>query len=288
MKEIIEYRDVYAPLSKLPVVAALKQNGSVKYLTPANYRTSNIFKIFSTMAKEYQMQGILPPDTTFNVDILIEKMRIELNPYYLHINPRNITTGLPWSSDAMSETYTSLFYDLREVRLNGITYKHKLADISDFTPPEGINPTLPIIIGAFASVNEFLSQCVDIFSRGLSRAVQQIGLYENIPKVNEQFTDEVTITPNLTTTHWDRFDPLGNLGTADRHRDETTSKGSQTTVSKRSANVDAFRQAEIIRNLPNIFTDVIAEIKTLLVDPRTINDMRDWGLAENDYIVEVM
>lgn len=136
----------------------------------------------------------------------------------------------------------------------------------------------------FSDSVQILSQVMNILVARLGRYAKVQAAYNEIPLKNETLDDTATTTPNLTTSYAETFNPINTMSSRDRLKTETTQTGSTQTVTQRSNGVSAKDQADIYKDLPILTAQIVSDIQALLIDPRTINDMIDYGLADGYYI----
>lgn len=206
--------------------------------------------------------------------------------WYIPINPRRLRRITQDNTDFIDFTAGAAAIDIRynakEYLIDGQVIEGKCTIfLYNTTRAQGLKE-----LYAYADCIELVTNVLSIINRNLSRAGALSALYAAIPTVNEQYIDETVITPDITSTSQEQFNPIASVSPANKVTTTNTQKGTQKSVTKRASGVSAKEQADIIRNLPNIYTDCINQIKQLLIDPQCIHDMRDWGLAWGDYIAE--
>lgn len=135
-------------------------------------------------------------------------------------------------------------------------------------------------ITLYADSVAMFNEIMNIINARLDGIKEAVTAYGAIPTVNETDDDTVTTTTKTDNQHADTFDPIGTLSASDRSKTTDTYNSTVTVTSKRSNGVSAKTQADIIKDLPNIYAQCISDIKSLLIDPRTIQDMCDWGLVD--------
>lgn len=271
---------------EIPLDISQTQNGIESHeVTPA--------KFVRTWFKKSGLDVELDP-FGFNVDMFTEELFSKYGEFYLpvrgttllSVNPRlKGDQSVSSLADISNETTTSTL--ALSFKMSATTSKGRSVTISSVCDKVTFFPTLafPVIKAyIYADVYKFYGKLTSILNRATSRAAQLLTAYNAIPTSGEQFTDETVTTPNLETENVNMFDPIKSAGYGMGDRSKVTQKGTQTTTIKRAANISAREQVEIVRNLPNIFTDCMNEIGELLVDPRTVQDMYDWGLADGCWI----
>lgn len=277
-----QFKMLYYKFKKIVPLAAVKQGGTVYNLpiesNAAGYRFDTQ-KIFSTVLKKMQSANLLPTD--INTDTLRDRIMTECGEFYLPISTRNV-----------SEEPFGVFCEVGQQLRAALKYKGILSNGSfiNIDPTDifiATNPApslLDLRVYFYSDWVNFITQACGILCAAYERARTLTTAYGNIPTVNEQYTDETTITPDLTNVTQDNFNPITGTSPANKVTVTTTQKGKQTTTTKKAIGVSAREQAEIVRNLPNIFVEAINEIKQLLIDPRTVQDMFDWNLLGNSYV----
>lgn len=131
---------------------------------------------------------------------------------------------------------------------------------------------------------EIVRDIAQTVANGLEQVAKLYNAYSAIPTANEQFTDETTITPNLTTTSKTNFNPINTISQNISDKSTVTQGGNQKSVTKRATNRTAREQADVVRNIPNLFTQTMSEVAALLISPQAVQDMLDWGQCDYDYI----
>lgn len=226
----------------------------------------------------------------FNGDQFCNSLMAKFGEYYIEVCPRRLIKlslgGLKGDTSAMGGISYSWENDhlMISMRLTTIDIDGKT---NKTTPTIQIIPAIPANpdnVYVFGDIIMLYVQILNIINRHLSRAVELLNAYKAIPIVNETNSDKTIITPNLTTDSMVKFNPVYTAAESTSSHQITSNKGTQTTITERANGVSAKGQADIVRNLPNIFTDCINQIGALLIDPRTIQDMCDWGLGGGSYI----
>lgn len=270
-------KTLYYRFNKILPIAAIKTAAGVtEYpIETQGNQTFDLRALLSGILKSFITQNRMP--ASFNSDYFLEELFRTVGEFYLPINPRRIMSAPKWSGSPQSVTVS---YQASLTFIDGANTRNEQKVFSG-NNPAGVEPTAVYI---YTDWFEFVGDVCKRLARALSRAAELVNAYTAIPAVNEQFTDETVITPDLTSTSQEQFNPIASVSPANKVTTTNTQKGTQKSVSKRASGVSAREQAEIIRNLPNIFTDFITEIKELLVDPRAIQDMCDWQLEYGAYV----
>lgn len=273
METLNNYRTIYLKFKHLDYIAYFIAADDTKISPPLGEGEDRKHNIFT-----YFFRGF---NDDFNKLVLSH-----CSEWYIPINPRRLRRLFTDESDFTSykaDNYgISIKYSAREYLIDGSVIEGK-STVGFYPSSKGQNLKELYV---YADCIDLITNVLSIINRNLSREGVLSKLYAAIPTVNEQLTDETVITPDLTTVTQDNFNPISSTSPANKVTTTITQKGTQTTTTKRALSVTAKQQADIIRNLPNIYTDCVNEIKKLLIDPRCIHDMCDWGLCHNDYVEE--
>ena len=277
------YKTLYYRFDSMVPVAAIRGTDLTNYDTPVEPNSNNLFEystLVSQILKDMQSRGLLP--VTLSTDEYVKEIFREIGGWYVPFNTRRIQVydSATNTGTSASDYGVSLEYTTRLVLADGVPIKKTQQVYGGRTgAPVRMSRTY-----VYSDWVDIMQKTTTLLAHTLEKAKQLVSAYNAIPVVNEQLTDNTTVTPNLISTHKENFDPIGSISAADKIITTNQQTGSHTSISKRARDVSAAAQAEIVRRLPNLFMEFINQIKTILIDPRTIQDMCDWGLDYGVYV----
>lgn len=284
-----DYNTVYMQFSKLRALATLKDTNGKEYDFTLDYGLRENFDInflgaIHSLIDKLAFTGMSADFRNVFTRLLYSKY----GNYYIAVNPRKIIKNYYSGASSLFEVDILNGVAVLKLKAGFVNIDGNIEKVDSSVEQADLpttNITNSLNITAYGDCIEIMQDILQKVADAIFNANKLIAAYVAIPTVNEQFTDETTVTPNLNTENVVQFAPLnGNIASGDRNNIKQT--GNQVTVTKRASGISAKEQAEIVRNLPNIFKDSIEQIGALLINPQTIQDMRDWGLTWGDYIDE--
>lgn len=268
-----DYKTIFYPLTRINPYAGIKINNQLVHEFPITSNAADVENLFRGLIRGCNMPATVDPTQ------LAYSFLSKYRGYYLPVNPRFTVSRyrdfLTYDTDGLKIEEYLTGIDGRTTKV-----KSRIAAAPVLPPEYNLNNVV-----YYSDVLQFFDFMAGEINRALKRANTISELYLNVPTVNEQLTDETVITPNLSTDVNEKFNPVEAPSSRDRLITKTTQTGQQTTTMKRATGKTAKEQADIIRDLPNIFTKALDNIGSYLIDPRTIHDMYDFGELRG-YVVE--
>lgn len=286
-------RGAYVRLDNLPIAAYVKPNANMA----GTYNiTHNEFLLKDHIKNILSVSGYNIPTPNYFARYIYSR----ISNYYVYIAPRNLIKVTVTNNDCggFADRQTNSYTVNYNVKLRILGYDPFNAKIGYIDSVDGQLSTIEKItvageytLGDYINEGEFFGDSVDIVNDITQIIIDNIynikkitDGYKAIPLSDEKVTDTTTLTPNTTNDYLEQFNPVGTPSSRDRLHTVSKQTGTQTTKTERSLGVSAKDQIKIVRNLPNIAEQIVSDIKALLIDPRTINDMIDFGLADGYYI----
>ncbi len=303
MKNLKEYRAVYAPFTNAPVAVIKDSAGNEQYAVTNDElcvnEFANIFKYYLNYVGN-TVAGIDPSNVeTFATEVGESLARNVVGRYRNHYVPI-----LPKFGETYKGNYpTSISLKPTGVQVtasgNNINVSITLRGLTDYADGDVINyGTSVSTFGSVYSSSELPAE-VKTFSDGVPQVVQKVCdrfdafahyaikltddiLHNKMPFETEDYNDETTNTGASTSDYAETYNALNGMAQNLRQRTNTQGTQSNTFKSTRSNGQSKWDNVLKAKQFQTAYEEFIDSLADFFIDPRSIQDMLDWNLCRCD------